>query len=192
MKNTLTAIASIAALTSFGTYAQSSDYPMDDSGFYVGGNYGYLKAEGEDDFDDDKDVRQGLLGYKFNEWVALEGSYIDFGDYGSDLAGAETDGYTAAVKGILPISDRFSLYAKVGQLWSETEYNFGTATGDYDDESLFVGAGISYEITRNFLVNAEYTVYDTTLDADEAVDDIDDTDFETDLKQASLGIEYRF
>lgn len=93
---------------------------------------------------------------------------------------------------ILPISDRFSLYAKVGQLWSETEYNFGTATGDYDDESLFVGAGISYEITRNFLVNAEYTVYDTTLDADEAVDDIDDTDFETDLKQASLGIEYRF
>lgn len=99
MKNTLTAIASIAALTSFGTYAQSSDYPMDDSGFYVGGNYGYLKAEGEDDFDDDKDVWQGLLGYKFNEWVALEGSYIDFGDYGSDLAGAETDGYTAAVKG---------------------------------------------------------------------------------------------
>lgn len=29
---------------------------MDDSGFYVGGNYGYLKVEGEDDFDDDKDV----------------------------------------------------------------------------------------------------------------------------------------
>ena len=30
------------------------------------------------------------------------------------------------------------------------------------------------------------------LDPDDDGDDIDDTDFETDLKQASLGIEYRF
>jgi OOP family OmpA-OmpF porin len=192
MKKSLIAIASIAAFTSYGTFAQSSGYSIEDSGIYVGGNYGYLKAEGEDDFDDDKDVWQGILGYQFNDWIAVEGSYIDFGDYGTDLAGAETDGYTAAVKGILPLNERFSLYAKVGQLWSETEYNFGEANGDYDDESLFVGAGLSYAITKNFLVNAEYTIYDTTLDADEAVDDIDDTDFETDLKQASLGIEYRF
>ena len=42
---------------------------------------------------------------------------------------------------------------------------------------MFVGAGLSYAITSNFLVNAEYTVYDTELDADEAFDDIDDTDF---------------
>lgn len=192
MKKTLTAIASIAALTSFGSFAQSNDYAVDESGFYVGGNYGYLRVEGEDDFDDDKDVWQGLLGYKFNEWVAVEGSFIDFGDYGSDVAGADTDGYTAAIKGILPLSDRFSLYAKVGQLWSETEYNLGGISNEYDDESLFVGAGLSYAMTQNFLINAEYTVYDAELDAYEAVDDIDDTNFETDLKQASIGVEYRF
>lgn len=192
MRKTLTALASIAALTSFGSYAQSNDYSVDESGFYVGGNYGYLRVEGEDDFDDDKDVWQGILGYKFNEWVALEGSFIDFGDYGNDIAGGDTDGYTAAVKGILPVTDRFSLYAKVGQLWSETEYNLGGISSDYDDESLFVGAGLSYAITKNFLVNAEYTVYDAELDADEAVDNIDDTNFETDLKQASIGVEYRF
>lgn len=46
--------------------------------------------------------------------------------------------------------------------------------------------------SQNFLVNAEYTVYDAELDAEEAVDDIDDTNFETDLKQASIGVEYRF
>ena len=192
MKNTLTALAGIAALTSFGSYAQQNDYSVDESGFYVGGNYGYLRVEGEDDFDDDKDVWQGLLGYKFNEWVAVEGSFIDFGDYGNDIAGGDTDGYTAAIKGILPVTDRFSLYAKVGQLWSETEYNLSGISSDYDDESLFVGAGLSYAITKNFLVNAEYTVYDAELDADEAVDDIDDTNFETDLKQASIGVEYRF
>ncbi|WP_334027588.1 porin family protein [Alteromonas sp. P256] len=195
MKKTLTALAGIAALsslTSFGAYAQSTDITLEDSGFYVGGNYGYLRVEGEDDFDDDKDVWQGLLGYKFNEYVALEGSFIDFGDYGTDLAGGNTDGYTAAIKGILPLTDRFSLYAKAGQLWSETEYNLGGILTESDDESLFVGAGLSYAITANFLVNAEYTVYDAELDAEEAVDDIDDTNFETDLKQASIGVEYRF
>ena len=62
MKNTLTALAGIAALTSFGSFAQSNDYSLDESGFYVGGNYGYLRVEGEDDFDDDKVVRHNFLG----------------------------------------------------------------------------------------------------------------------------------
>jgi opacity protein-like surface antigen len=188
----IAAMASISALASFGANAQSNEVEVNDSGFYVGGNYGYLRVEGEDEFDDDKDVWQGLVGYKFNQWIALEGGYIDFGDYGNDVAGAETDGYTAAIKGILPLTERFSLYAKAGQLWSETEYRLASIRQDSDDESLFVGAGLSYAITGNFLVNAEYVVYDTQLDADEAFDDIDDTNFETDLKQASLGVEYRF
>lgn len=192
MKKSLIAIAGIAAFSSFGTFAQSTGYSLEDSGVYVGGNYGFLRAEGESEFKDDKDVWQGVLGYQFNDWIAVEGSYINFGDYGSDLVGAETDGFTAALKGILPVTERFSMYAKAGQLWSETDYYIGSDKGDYDDESLFVGAGLSYAITQNFLINAEYTIYDTTLDAEEAVGDFDDTDFETDLKQASLGVEYRF
>lgn len=192
MKHMKTTLAGIIALTAFGANAQSYDENIDESGFYVGGNYGYLRVEGEDDFDDDKDVWQGLLGYRFNEYFALEGSFIDFGDYGNDVAGASTDGYTAALKGSFPITERLSIYGKLGQLWSETEFNVGTFNNDYDDESLFVGGGLSYAVTPNFLINAEYTVYDAELDAEGAVDDIDDTNFETDLKQASLGVEYRF
>lgn len=192
MKHMKTTLAGIIALTAFGANAQSYDENINESGFYIGGNYGYLRVEGEDDFDDDKDVWQGLLGYRFNEYFALEGSIIDFGDYGNDVAGASTDGYTAALKGSFPITERLSIYGKLGQLWSETEYNVGTFSNDYDDESLFVGGGLSYAVTPNFLINAEYTVYDAELDAESAVDDIDDTNFETDLKQASLGVEYRF
>lgn len=192
MKHMKTTLAGIVALTAFGANAQSYDENIDESGFYVGGNYGYLRVEGEDDFDDDKDVWQGLLGYRFNEYFAMEGSVIDFGDYGNDVAGASTDGYTAALKGSFPITERISIYGKLGQLWSETEYTVGTFNQDYDDESLFVGGGISFAVSQNLLINAEYTVYDAELDAESAVDDIDDTDFETDLKQASLGIEYRF
>ena len=85
-----------------------------------------------------------------------------------------------------------SAYAKLGQLWSDTDYRLAGVTTSEDDESLFVGAGLSYTFSPNLLVNAEYVVYDTELDAEAAFDDIDDTNFETDLKQASIGIEYRF
>lgn len=192
MKKTIIALSTLTALTSFGLSAQQTPDEINESGIYVGGNYGYLRVEGEDDFDDDKDVWQGILGYKFNTWVAVEGSYIDFGDYGSSLAGAETDGYTLALKGMVPVAGGLSAYAKLGQLWSDTDYRLAGATTSEDDESLFVGAGLSYAFSPNLLVNAEYVVYDTELDAEDAFDDIDDTNFETDLKQASIGIEYRF
>lgn len=32
------------------------DENLNEFGIYVGGNYGYLCVEGEDEFDDDKDV----------------------------------------------------------------------------------------------------------------------------------------
>ena len=194
MKHIKTTLAGIVALTAFGAQAQTYDQneSINDAGFYVGGSYGYLRVDGDDEFDDDKDVWQGVAGYRFNEYFALEGSYIDFGDYGNDIANADTDGYTAAVKGSYPITERFSVFGKLGQLWSETEYTVGTVSRDSDDESVFVGGGVSYAVSQNFLVTAEYTVYDSSMDAGDAVDDIDETEFNTDLKQASLGVEYRF
>lgn len=189
----LASVSAVAALSSFNTQAQSLDTPwQDDPGVYVGGNYGYLKVDGADDFDDDKDVWQGLIGYRFNRYLAIEGSVIDFGDYGNGLSNADTDGWTAGIKGILPLTNRFAVYAKAGQLWWDTDYDVAGVSGSYDDESLFIGAGLSYNFTKNFLINAEYTVYDADLDADTLADDVDDADFDTDLKQASIGIEYRF
>lgn len=192
MKRAIYLLATLTAFTAFSSQAQSTDEEMDKNGVYVGGNYGYLRVDGDDEFDDDKDVWQGVIGYRFNQYFALEGGYIDFGDYGNDLANASTDGYTAAIKGMIPIADRIALYGKLGQIWSETEYQAGTIMSEDDDDSLFVGGGISFAVTSNLLINAEYVVYDTELNAEQAADDIDDVNFETDLKQASLGVEYRF
>lgn len=192
MKKLITTLTALTAVTAFNSYAQSPDENINESGLYIGGNYGYLRVEGEEDFDDDKDVWQGVVGYKFNTYVALEGSYIDFGDYGNSVAGASTEGYTAALKGIVPITGGLSAYAKLGQLWSETDYRLGSATMSEDDESVFVGAGLSFAVSPQFLINAEYVVYDTTLNAEQIADDLDDTNFKTDLKQASIGVEYRF
>ena len=162
---------------------------MAENGVYVGANYGYLKVDGDDEFDDDNDVLQGLVGYRFNKYLALEGSYIDFGHYGNNLSRAETDGYTAGLKVTLPITDRVELYAKGGQLWYSTDYDVVGLSGNKDDEGVFAGAGVGFKVTDRFLINAEYTWYDAEINLDNVTNG---SDTETDFKQASIGVEYRF
>ncbi|MEF1211634.1 outer membrane beta-barrel protein, partial [Vibrio alginolyticus] len=88
MKSNVVTLISLFSLATFSTLSHAAD--SNDHGVYVGANYGYLKVDGQDDFDDDSDVIQGLVGYRFNPYLALEGGYIDFGSYGNNLANAET------------------------------------------------------------------------------------------------------
>ncbi|MGB2064063.1 outer membrane protein A [Marinomonas gallaica] len=192
MKKVMPILASTLALTSFASVAQAQDWSTNESGLYVGGNYGYLKVDGDDDFDDNNDVWQGLIGYRFNQYMALEGGYTDFGSYGSDIANAETDGYSAAVKGILPLTESIEFFAKAGQVWYDTDYSVAGFKGSSDDEALFAGAGFNFKLSDQLLLNAQYTWYDADLSVDEAADDIENTDFDTNFNQASVGVEYRF
>lgn len=192
MKNPILTLAAIISLASFSAYSHADSMSNSDAaenGIYVGANYGYLKVDGDDDFDDNSDVMQGLVGYKFNKYLALEGSYINFGDYGNGLANAETDGYTAALKVMLPIADRVELYAKGGQLWYSTDYDVVGFSGNDDGEGVFAGAGVAFKVTDRFLINAEYTWYDADINVD-SVANGGKTD--TDFNQASIGVEYRF
>jgi opacity protein-like surface antigen len=189
MKFFIPVIASSIALASFSAAAQADSSTENNSGFYVGGNYGYLKVESDDEFDDENDVSQAVIGYRFNSFIALESSYIDFGRYGNSLANAETTGYTAAIKGTIPLTQTVEVFAKAGQLWHETDYNVTSFSGSSDDKSLFAGAGVNFKVTENLLVNAQYTWYDVDLEADKVSSD---TKFETDFNQASVGAEYRF
>ncbi|MGI2184755.1 porin family protein [Shewanella oncorhynchi] len=192
MKNPILTLAAIISLASFSAYSHADNMSNSDAaenGIYVGANYGYLKVDGDDDFDDNSDVMQGLVGYKFNKYLALEGSYINFGDYGNGLANAETDGYTAALKVMLPIADRVELYAKGGQLWYSTDYDVVGFSGNDDGEGVFAGAGVAFKVTDRFLINAEYIWYDADINVD-SVANGGKTD--TDFNQASIGVEYRF
>jgi len=191
MRNTIVTLAGLISLASFSAYSQADDLKNDvaENGVYVGANYGYLKVDGDDEVDDDNDVLQGLVGYRFNKYLALEGSYIDFGHYGNNLSRAETDGYTAGLKVTLPITDRVELYAKGGQLWYSTDYDVVGLSGNKDDEGVFAGAGVGFKVTDRFLINAEYTWYDAEINLDNVTNG---SDTETDFKQASIGVEYRF
>ncbi|MEL0636606.1 MULTISPECIES: porin family protein [Marinomonas] len=193
MKNFIPALATTIALASFSTIASADETPANTHGFYVGGNYGYLKLDGDDNFDQDSnhDVKQGVIGYRINQYLALEGSYIDFGRYGNDVTSAKTDGYTAAVKGTIPVGNRVELFAKAGQLWYSTDYSVASYNDSSNDTGVFAGAGVGFKVTNNFLVNAQYTWYDMDLDAKSATDS-SSTRTNTDFNQASVGAEYRF
>ncbi|WJG10679.1 porin family protein [Aliiglaciecola sp. LCG003] len=189
----LSLITSLMALGALPTPAAAQSVnDADAMGAYLGANYGYLRVDGDDDFDDDKDAYQFIAGYSFNEYFALEGSYIDFGSYGNNVSNADTDGYTFGLVAGMPLSETIGLYVKGGQLWYETDYTVLGVRDDYDDKGLFAGVGLSFKLTNNWSVKLDYTLYDVDLDAGEAVDDFDDANFSTDLKQASIGVQYLF
>lgn len=104
-----------------------------------------MRVDGDEEFDDDKDAYDLRLGYSFNQYFALDGSYIDFGDYGNDILRADTDGYTLGLQVTLPVHDSFDLYVRGGQLWYETESTVGNISSDYNDEGMYAGAGIRYK-----------------------------------------------
>jgi len=192
MKKSILAYALISTgflSTATLVHAEAYNPDSDAAGVYVGGNYGYLRVDGDDEFDDDKDAYQVFLGYSLNEYVAVEGSYVDFGDYGNSLASAETDGYTLGLKLGLPVTNNIEIYAKGGQLWYETDYSVLGVDGNEDDTGLFAGVGVSYHLDKNWAVKVDYTVYDNDLDVDSADSD---SDFSTDMKYASVGLEYKF
>ncbi|WP_413693715.1 hypothetical protein [Psychromonas sp. KJ10-2] len=53
----------------------------------------------------------------------------------------------------------------------------------------YLPVGVSYHLDKNWAVKVDYTVYDNDLDVDSADSD---SDFSTDMKYASVGLEYKF
>ena len=191
IRHSITAIMTTGLLSS-SAIAQSTSYNDDSSGLYIGASYGHLRVDGDNEFDDNKDAYQGTLGYGFNDYFALEASYIDFGDYGNDIAKAATDGYILGIRLGLPITDNLSIYARGGQLWYETDYDVLGVNDSTDDEGLFAGLGLGYHLNKDWTLKVDYTLYDSDLNIDSATDDIDDANFSTDLKHAAIGFEYKF
>lgn len=188
----------IALSLSLGAMSNSAVASYDNGGFeneeglYLGASYGHLRVDGDDEFDDDKDAYEFRAGYSFNQYFAIDGSYIDFGEYGSELANADTDGFTLGLQLTLPIHESFDIFLRGGQLWYETESRIGNFVSDYDDEGMYAGVGLGYEINNDWMLTFEYNLYDVDLDVEGAVEDLDDANFSTDMKQAAVGVRYKF
>ena len=178
------------ALVAGGVQAETND--VDHQGVYVGAGYGFVKAEGADEFDDDNDVGRVYIGGQFHQIVSIEGSYIDFGKYGDSAANTDIDGLTLALKAGLPLGEYVTLYALGGSLWWDADFKALGVNGDADGQEFFYGAGASFALSESLDLRLEYNRFDLEFDRDEigifgAGDDLD-----TELDYASIGLQYTF
>lgn len=142
-------------------------------------------------------------GYRFNQHFALEGGYINFGDFkarvsaAAPIAGTVTanwkpHGYYIDAVGIVPVNEQFSLFGKAGAIFSRLDARVAAsaagvavrASADENETNLKLGVGAQYEFTRNFGVRLEY----------ERVNNVGDssTTGEGDIGLWSLGLHLRF
>ena len=156
-KGMFTGLVAALALTGLPAFAA-------DNGIYIGGSVGLSGVE-EDDIDYSTDATGFKLigGWRFLDWLAVEGNYIDFGSGDDTVLGEiiETDasGISLSAVGFLPLGP-VDLFARVGAVdWDADVSSDGL--GSYGDSGtdLTYGLGAQFRIW-SLSLRAEYEIFD--------------------------------
>ena len=144
MKKTLLGLSTIAALSP--AVASAED-------FYVGVSVGATETDALDIFkvpgisvDDDDTGFKVFAGYRAHEYFAVEAFYADLGEAtASDVVDSleiESDTFGLSALGIIPVTENFELFGKVGfHAWdADLSSTFGSASDDGTDATYGIGA----------------------------------------------------
>jgi len=152
-----------------------------DNGVYLGGSIGQSSLQ-IDDFSYDADATgyKLIVGWRFLDWLAVEGNYIDFGSGDDSVDGtrveSEADGISLAAVGFLPVGP-VDLFARVGAVdWSADLSSPGFGREGDDGTDLTYGVGAQFRVW-SLSVRAEYEIFD--------IDDVD-------VDMISLGVTWTF
>ncbi len=176
---TIIAMSSIAFSEENIAYNESTEEnPPEDKGFYVGLAYSHLSHDVDHEelttnYELDFNAVMLGVGYKFNPYIAVEGRYnISFGDTDMDdiLIQADLSILSLFIKPIYPIAPEMDIYALLGYSLTNAEH-VPTITS-LDEGSFSWGGGVSYDLTEDFSIFAEYAqLYNGTLNGfDHVVD----------------------
>jgi OOP family OmpA-OmpF porin len=144
-----------------------------EAGFYLGGAFGqaklkeWCKVEPGDVLTACADTDTGWKlfgGYRFNRYVAIEATYVNWGTVtgtvnGIDVSAEQTSMGVAAV-GSLELGPRFSVFGKAGFLMTEQEIRRVTATSsssvEGDETEFHYGLGVRFRFTPNWAARGEW------------------------------------
>jgi OOP family OmpA-OmpF porin len=138
-------------------------------------------------------------GYQFNRYLALEGGYFSLGKFGytantlpaGSLSGdIRVQGLNLDVVGIVPLTDKFSAFARAGVIHAQARDNFSStglvnraaSSPSKRDTSYKFGVGVEYAFTDRLAVRGEVERYRIN----DAIGNKGDIDL------ASVGLVYRF
>lgn len=189
----------------------------DDSFWYMGGNIGQSRAKIDDARIASQLLGTGLTtssianndnhsayklfgGYQLNKNFAFEASYFDLGQFGYTATTVPTGTLNGNIKlkgvgmdvlGILPLTQQFSAFARVGINYAQAQDNF-SSTGSVASPTIpnpsknalnyKAGLGLQYDVTKAIGLRAEAERYRI----DDAVGN------KGDINMFSLGLVYRF
>jgi OOP family OmpA-OmpF porin len=156
--------ALLMGLTSFSSHAV-------DNGIYLGASVGQSGVEIDDaiqgvdiDYSADTTGFKVIAGWRFLDWLSVEGNYVDLGSADDTVQGqrieTDIDGISLAVVGFLPIGP-VDLFARVGAIdWSADLSVSGTGINGSDDGTdLTYGVGAQFRVW-GLSLRAEYEVFD--------------------------------
>ena len=158
-------------------------------GLAIGGSLGSASLNQDFDgfnVDTDSTAFRLTVGWQFNDYVALEAGYHNFGRFEQtfDVGGApaeislKADGFTLGATGSLPLGERFALFGRAGAFFWDGDADInGVSQARPEDTNLFLGIGLAWHLTDKLDVTGDWTRYE-----------LEDT--ESDV--ASIGLRYRF
>ena len=182
-----------------------------DAGFGIFGAVGQAKHELDvvDNGIDDSDTSFAFGGeYRFNSNFSVDVRYDDFGEMNyrgtNEFLSSEVDyamsSFSSSVKGILPISEQFSIFGKVGiSSWSiDVDFKVTSNLIDYPISDSFsdsgtdfhYGFGGQFAINDNFVIGLEYTMLSAGVSDDSDPEDTSSADY--DISNLSLSLGYNF
>lgn len=173
-KHIITALVASLAFASLPAVAA-------DNGIYLGASVGQSGLD-IDDFNYDASATgyKLIAGWRFLDWLAVEGNYVDFGSGDDRVEGTkietDADGVSLSVVGFLPVGP-VDLFARIGAIdWSAdlSSPGFGSASDDGTDLTYGIGA--------------QFRVWSLSLRAEYEMFDIEDAD----VDMISVGVTWTF
>jgi OOP family OmpA-OmpF porin len=156
--------AVLAVLTPVTTFAEN--------GLFAGASIGSAKLK--DDFsgfdvDADSTAYRVTMGWRFNDYLAVEGGYHNFGRFDQTFDDAGTpvdvslkaDGFTFGGVASLPLGDRWSLFARTGFFFWDGDADINNVTAATpEDTNIYLGAGARLAMSERLSLTADGSHYD--------------------------------
>lgn len=143
----------ILALIAASAFA-ISPAQAEDNGFYVGAGVGDFGID-VGPFDGSDTGFKVFGGYQFMKYLAAELEYVDGGTVDLGPLDIDVSGFNLSGVGILPLGEKFNLFAKLGMIFWDASAR-GKGGGDDSGEDFSWGIGGGYSFTDHFGVRVEY------------------------------------
>ena len=134
-----------------------------DNGVYLGGSIGLAGVEeGSIDFDADSTGFKLIAGWRFIDWLAIEGNYIDFGSGDDDVLGEtveiDSSAWSLSAVGFLPVGP-VDLFARVGVVGWNADLSVPGFSESADGTDLTYGVGAQFRL-GSLAFRGEYELFD--------------------------------